>query len=168
MTFRFNSSNSAEYSNDFVQGVIFLKEYSIPQALHNFQLAYDAVAYSDIYHNKYASYCGLARVLSGDRAGAELCRDAVRQEKLDGDVFLNLAYVEWHMKSRKRSVKILQQGLAVDHKHLGLKKFQQHLGKRSRQVISFVSRDSFLNKMLGKLVRRKVSIDSSWTFQQLM
>ncbi|RDH84422.1 MAG: hypothetical protein DIZ80_02795 [endosymbiont of Galathealinum brachiosum] len=160
-------SHSNDYCLDFVRGVDFLKAYSVTQALQQFQLAYDAAAYSNIYHNKYASYCGLARVLSGDRAGVELCRDAARLESEDGDVFLNLAYAEWHMKSRKRSIKMLEKGLEIDRKHAGLNKLQKHLGMRSKQVISFIARDSFLNKTLGKLSRKKIP-SNNWTLQQLL
>lgn len=167
MTLNYNNQCEVEHCNAFVQGLDYLKEYSVPQALNNFQRAYDAAPYDDIFHNKYASYCGLARVLTGDRAGVELCRDAARQEAIDGDVFLNLAYAELHMKSRKRSIKTLEKGLYVDSHHPGLNKLQKHLGTRSRQVISFISRDSFLNKTLGKLSRKK-SLSQSWTFQQLL
>ncbi|MCW8934037.1 MAG: hypothetical protein OQK98_04885 [Gammaproteobacteria bacterium] len=167
MIIKENKQNVTEHCNYFVEGLGYLKEYSVPQALNNFQRAYDAAPYGDIYHNKYASYCGLARVLTGDRAGVELCRDAARQEAVDGDVYLNLAYAELHMKSRKRSIKTLEKGLYVDSHHPGLNKLQRHLGTRSKQVISFVSRDSFLNKTLGRLSRKKPS-SQSWTFQQLL
>ena len=167
MNLKDNNQNVNEHCNHFLQGLGYLKEYSVPQALNNFQRAYDAAPYDDIYHNKYASYCGLARVLTGDCAGVELCRDAARKEIIDGDVYLNLAYAELHMKSRKRSIKTLEKGLYVDSHHPGLNKLQRHLGTRSKQVISFFSRDSFLNKTLGKLSRKKPS-SQSWTFQQLL
>ena len=167
MTIKCNNQNLTEHCNAFVQGLDYLKEYSVPQALNNFQRAYDAAPYDDIYHNKYASFCGLARVLTGDRGGVELCRDAARQEVVDGDVFLNLAYAELHMKSRKRSINVLEKGLYVDCHHPGLNKLQKHLGTRSKQAISFISRDSLLNKTLGKFSRKQASIQN-WTIQQLL
>jgi len=167
MTLKCSTYNFTEHCNDFLQGLDYLKGYSVPQALNNFQRAYDAAPYDDIYHNKYASYCGLARVLTGDRDGVELCRDAARQEAVDGDVYLNLAYAELHMKSRKRSIKTLEKGLYIDCHHPGLNKLQQHLGTRSKQAISFISRDSLLNKTLGKFSRKKAPTQN-WTFQQLL
>jgi len=167
MTIEFKNNSVAEHCNDFIRGVGLLKEHSVSQALDCFQRAYDGVHYSDIYHNKYASYCGLTRVLNGDRAGVELCRDAARQEMIDGDVFLNLAYVEWHMNSRRRSIGVLEKGLKVDQKHPGLNRFQKHLGTRAKPVIFFFSRDNILNKTLGKLVRKKVP-KTNWTFQHLL
>jgi len=167
MTLKCSDHSLTGHCNDFVQGLDHLKEYSVPQALHDFQRAYDAAPNDDIYHNKYASFCGLARVLTGDRAGVELCRDAARLESTDGDVYLNLAYAELHMKSRKRSIKTLEKGLYVDCHHPGLNKLQKHLGTRSKQVISFISRDSLLNKTLGKFSRKKSPVQN-WTFQQLL
>ena len=52
--------------DDFVEGVTHLKDRAMPKAVSSFQQAYESVDHADVYHNKYASYCGLARVLSGD------------------------------------------------------------------------------------------------------
>ncbi len=161
-------NHAVMHSTDFVQGLGFLKKHSLPQALLKFQLAYDAVAYSDINHNKYASYCGLTRVLNGDRAGVELCRDVARRENKDGDVFLNLAFAEWHLKSRKRSIGVLKKGLIIDRRHTGLTRFQSHLGKRGKPVLFFISRDSFLNKVLGKMVHKKDSSAEKLNYQWLL
>jgi len=57
-------------SDDFVDGVERLKEHSIPKAVESFKIAFESVGRGDAYRNKYASYCGLARVLSGMRAGS--------------------------------------------------------------------------------------------------
>jgi hypothetical protein len=168
MTVEFKKNSVTEHSDNFILGLAFLKKQLLTQALRNFQLAYDEVPYGDIYHNKYASYCGLTRVLNGDRAGVELCRDAARQEMIDGDVFLNLAYSEWHMKSRKRSVGILKKGLKIDAKHAGLNKFESFIGRRSRPIIFFISRDNFLNKTLGKMVRKNSLSTDNWNFRQFI
>jgi len=158
----------SKHCADFTQGIKFLKSHSLPQALINFRLAYDAVAYNNIYHNKYASYCGLARVLNGDKTGVELCRDAARQEMKDGDVYLNLAYAEWFMDSRKRSIGVLEKGLTIDSQHKGLRQLQINLGKRSTPVLSFITRDNLLNKTLGKLVHKKTPFKDDWTLQHLL
>jgi hypothetical protein len=55
--------------DEFVEGVEFLHHRVMPEAAIRFQQAYESVERADIYHNKYASYCGLARVLSGDAGG---------------------------------------------------------------------------------------------------
>jgi len=154
--------NHQEHCNEFIQGLKQLKDYSIHNALNSFQLAYESVSSIDLYHNKYASYCGLLRVLSGDRGGVNLCRDAVRSECHDGDVFLNLACVEWHMRSRRKSVLAVEKGLRVDRRHPGLKKMRSQIGFREKNIISFLSRSNPVNKMLGKLKRKKEENSKQW------
>lgn len=151
----------------FAEGLKLLKEESISQALLLFQRAYHRVPRNDLYHNKYASFYGLARVLAGDESGLELCRSIARHEDFDGDVFLNLAYAEWYMKSRKRSVDALEEGLQVDRFHPGLNKLKQRLGERKRQPIECIPRNSFLNVALGKLSRRKEN-QASWDYSHLL
>lgn len=66
--------------DEFVEGVSYLKDRAMPKAVNRFQQAYESVGRADVYHNKYASYCGLARVLSGDATGLEMCRHASKSE----------------------------------------------------------------------------------------
>jgi hypothetical protein len=139
--------------DEFVEGIEHLKERAIPKAMERFQQAYDSVGRSDVYHNKYASYCGLARVLSGDKSGLQLCRDAARSEIHDGDVFLNLARAEWFYKNRKNTVIALKKGLQVDNRHPGLRLMREQLGIRMRCPLPFLPRSHPLNHALGKLLR---------------
>lgn len=138
---------------EFVVGVGHLKDRSMPKAVRSFQKAYDAVDQSDVYHNKYASYSGLSRVLSGDITGLELCRKAARNEISDGDVYLNLARAEWYCKNRKLAVIVLKQGLRVDNRHPGLRLMREQLGIRQRSPLPFLPRSHPLNHALGKLMR---------------
>jgi hypothetical protein len=138
---------------EFVKGVEHLKERAVPKALESFQMAYESVARTDVYHNKYESYCGLTRVLSGDSSGLELCRDAVRNEFHDGDVFLNLARAEWYLNNRKQTVIALKKGLQIDMRHPGLRQMREQLGVRERSPLPFLPRTHPLNQALGKLMR---------------
>jgi hypothetical protein len=140
-------------SVDFVAGVGHLRERSMPKAVRSFQLAYDAVDRSDVYHNKYASYSGLSRVLSGDSMALVLCREAARSEIYDGDVYLNLARAEWYCKNRKQAVAALKKGLRVDNCHPGLRLMREQLGIRQRSPLPFLPRSHPLNHALGKLMR---------------
>jgi len=140
---------------NFINGVEFLARGLIAQAAHCFELAYERVNYRDIHHNKYASFCGYARVLSGgDRGGLSLCREVARNERYDGDVFLNLAKSEWFFKGRKRTVAALKNGLLVDYMHPGLRELRRSLGTRKRSPIIFLPRAHTLNNALGKLFRK--------------
>lgn len=140
--------------SDFVEGIECLKERAIPKAVQRFQLAYESVGRNDIYYNKYASYCGLARVLSGDRGGLELCREVARREIHDGDVFLNLARAEWSFKNRKNTVIALKKGLQIDNRHPGLRLMREQLGIRQRSPLPFLPRSHKLNHALGKIMRK--------------
>ena len=140
-------------SNEFVEGIGHLKERAIPKAMQSFQQAYESVERSDVYRNKYASYCGLARVLSGDASGLELCRDAAASEIHDGDVFMNLARAEWFFKNRKNTVIALKKGLQIDNRHPGLRQMREQLGVRQRSPLPFLPRTHPLNQALGKLMR---------------
>ena len=140
-------------SDDFVDGVSHLQERAMPKAVRSFQRAYDSVDRSNIYHNKYASYSGLSRVLSGDSTGLALCREASRSEIHDGDVYLNLARAEWYCKNRKQTVVALKKGLQIDNRHPGLRLMREQLGIRQRSPLPFLPRSHPLNHALGKLMR---------------
>lgn len=145
-----NYSACCEY---FVEGVEHLKERSMPKAIRSFRLAYESVDRNNIYHNKYASYCGLSRVLSGDSAGIELCRKAAKRETCDGDVYLNLARAELYLQNRKNTVVTLKKGLKLDNRHPGLRLIRKQLGVRKRSPLPFLPRTHQLNKTLGKMMR---------------
>jgi hypothetical protein len=141
--------------DEFVEGVEFLNHRVMPKAAVRFQQAYESVDRADIYHNKYASYCGLARVLSGDAGGLQLCREAAKSELYDGDVYLNLARAEWYFENRKLTVVALKKGLRVDAAHPGLRQMREELGVRQRSPLPFLPRSHPLNQALGRLLRAK-------------
>lgn len=167
MTKNSNNNRVEQHCCDFLQGLEAFKKNAVSQALLSFQRAYDSAPFDDFYHNKYASFCGLTRVLSGDDSGLELCRDAASMEAMDGDVYLNLACAEWHMKSRQRAIRVLEKGLQIDQEHPGLNRFKSSVGVRTRTAISFIPRNSFLNNALGRLARKPEAVAEGWTVQQL-
>lgn len=156
MTIYSDRKVSFQHCQHFVEGLTLLKDEAVPQALLSFKCAYQQSPADDFYHKKYASFLGLAQVLTGDLSGVELCRIVASCETFDGDVFLNLAYVEWFMHNRQRSVYIMEKGLRVDRQHPGLNKFKQCIGERRRKAIDFFPRNNFVNVALGKLVRQKM------------
>jgi hypothetical protein len=127
------------HSKDFIGGIRCLKAGLNQDAKRYFQLSFESVRPRDVYHNRYASFCGLLRVLHGDHGGLILCRDASRGEIHDGDVFLNLARAEWFYSGRKKIVGAIFDGLQVDAKHVGLLQIQQDLGVRSAQPIPWLN-----------------------------
>ena len=141
-------------SPHFVNGVEFLRRGMVRQAAHSFEMAYEQVRYHDTRYNKYASYCGYTRVLMGDRGGLALCREVARSELYDGDVFYNLAQLEWRLNDRKKAIEALTKGIDLDEAHAGLLEFRTLLGVRTRQPISFLPRNNVLNNRLGRLFRK--------------
>lgn len=141
--------------DDFVEGVSHLKDRAMPKAVSSFQQAYESVDHADVYHNKYASYCGLARVLSGDASGLGMCRQAAVNELHDGDVYLNLARAEWYYENRKAVIVALKKGLQIDNRHPGMRQMREQLGIRQRSSLPFLPRTHPLNQALGKLLRQK-------------
>lgn len=144
----------SQCSPHFINGIEFLKRGMLGQAAHCFELAYEQVKYSDLHYNKYASFCGYARMLRGDRGGLSLCREVARNELHDADVYFNLARLEWHLNDRRRAVEALTNGFEVDKAHPGLQQLRQQLGFRRKKPIAFLPRDNVLNNRLGKLFRR--------------
>ena len=139
---------------NFINGIEFLRRGMVSQANHCFEMAYEQVSYNDAHYNKYASFCGYTRILTGDRGGLSICREVARTERYDGDVFFNLAKSEWYFKNRKRTIDVLRKGLQVDDLHPGMQELRKSLGIRKRAAIVFLPRDHVLNNKVGKLFRK--------------
>ncbi len=105
-------------------------------------------------YNKVASYLGLAQVLTSDRNGLLICRDAASSEAVDGDVFLNLACAEWHGENRKRALDAIFRGREIDPEHDQLLRACMLLDWRRRSVFPFLPRQHFLNRAMGRLMHR--------------
>jgi hypothetical protein len=105
-------------------------------------------------YNKVVSYFGLAQVLISDRNGLLLCRDAASSETTDGDVFLNLACAEWHVKNRKRALDAILRGRKIDSAHDQLVRASMLIETRQRSVFPFLQRQHFLNRTVGRLMHR--------------
>jgi len=155
MTNEVSTGENESYCHaNFVNGVEFLKRGMNSQASRCFEMAYEKTTYSDAYYNKYASFCGYARVINGDRGGLVICREVARNEQSDGDVFYNLAKSEWYFKDRKRAVDSLLQGLQVDGLHEGICQLCDEMSMRKKTVIGFLPRNHAINNMLGKFLRK--------------
>lgn len=140
--------------DEFVKGVSHFNDQAMPKAADQFQKAYESVGHAHVYHNKYASYFGLARVLSGDTSGLDICRHASKNELYDGDVYFNLAKAEWFYVNRKLTIIALKKGLQVDNRHPGLRKMRLKMCIRQRSPLPFLPRTHPLNNALGRLMRR--------------
>lgn len=91
----------------------------------------------------------------GGRAkeGVDLCREAVTAESYNADLYLNLGRVLLGAGRRREGFEILQRGLRLEPEHHGLRRVLQHMGRRKRPVLPFLSRSNPLNVLLGRMSR---------------
>ena len=142
------------YKESFDKGCAALKARDYKAAEREFREALKSIDEHHVFYNKVASFLGLAQVLISDRNGLLLCRDAASSEARDGDVFLNLACAEWHNQNRKRAVDAIIRGREIDAEHDQLVRACMLLDSRRRNVFPFLSRQHFLNRTVGRMMRR--------------
>lgn len=105
--------------------------------------------------NRITSFLGLAQVLTSDRNGLLLCRDAAGAEVADADVYLNLACAEWHLNNRKRAFEAITRGREIDARHPQLLKAAQLLDARRKVLLPFLKREHVLNRLVGRMWRKR-------------
>jgi tetratricopeptide (TPR) repeat protein len=106
---------------------------------------------------RYMSWYGLTLVLveRNSNLGVVLCDQALRAGA-DPDLLLNQARVHLALNQRERTVKALKRGLELWPDHPGLLRARDTLGWRRRPVLPFLSRNSPVNRWLGRLRHRFV------------
>ncbi len=142
------------YKEPFDKGCAALKAKDYNAAEREFRQALKSMDEHHVFYNKVASFLGLAQVLISDRNGLLLCRDAASSDVRDGDVYLNLACAEWHSNNRKRAIDAIIRGREVDSEHDQLVRACMLLDSRRRNVLPFLSRQHFLNRIVGRMMRR--------------
>jgi len=106
----------------------------------------------------YLSYLGLAlATVEGKPLEAEdLCYDAVRKQRDQPELYLNLAEVYRLAGKKEDAIDTLATGLRFTRQDGRLSAALEKLGRRRPPVLSFLDRKNFLNVQLGKL-RHQVS-----------
>ena len=135
---------------DYIKGQDLFEKKNYKDALKYFLLA-TRKGKASAFKSRYLSAVGVAQVCVGDRSGLTLCRNVAHKEDYDEEVFYNLAYDEMKIGHRRQTVVALEQGLDISPAHKGLKNLYQQLGRRKEPVVSFLPRDSIVNKMCGRL-----------------
>jgi hypothetical protein len=131
-----------------------LKSQDYKGAARDFEEVLKSVEEHDEQYNNVLASLGLSQVLTANRNGLLLCRDAASSEVLDGDVFLYLACAEWHCSNRKRAIDALNHGCKIDDEHEQLKSAIAKLDVRKRSLFKGLPRTHALNRILGKFLRR--------------
>ena len=113
-------------------------------------------------YNRIQASLGLAQVLTSNRNGLLLCRDAASSEGQDGNVFLHLASAEWHFGNRKRAIDALRHGMKIEPGNQQLKRAIGMLDARKKSVFEFLPRNHSLNRTLGRFLRRDTDDPSAY------
>ena len=93
----------------------------------------------------------LARTHGDIRRGVRFCKYSLKLEFYHPDNYLNLARTQLLSGNRRSAKKAIEQGLGFDPQHSGLLGLRQELGERREPVLSFLGRDHFVNRLLGRL-----------------
>lgn len=143
--------------DEFIKGVELLEQSLVEEALSCFKGALETVSEADSCFYRYHSYYGLAKVLCGDQGSIEDCRKAASVYPFDGDIYMNLVRAELFLCNRLNAVKSIEQGLQYSASHSGLQALREKVGWRKRNPLPVLARDSFLNRLLGRWIRKKNS-----------
>lgn len=102
------------------------------------------------------SYFGLALAMRRQELAAAVryCREAVDQEPLRGDWYLNLGHVYLACGEKRRAVRAFSRGLVAEPRHIRLMDAIKRLGIRQSPAIRFLSRSHPVNRYLGRLRAR--------------
>ena len=150
-----NYLDTDQCCEEFVKGIKLLEQSSIKESAAYFKHAFESVTESDQLFSKYKSYYGFSRLLNGDERAIDLCRSAVRQQPLDGDICMNLARAEFFLANRMRALSAVRSGLHFSAEHIGLQKLKVRIGVRSRNPLPFLPRDNPISIVIGKKMRKR-------------
>lgn len=138
----------------FIKGVELLEQCAINDSVNFFNRACTSVSKTHKNLPKYQSYYGFSCLLNGEKKAIELCRSAVQLSPFDGDIWLNLARAELFLNNRQAAVNVIKNGLRFSSAHDGLNLLKKNIGVRSKKAVPFFSRNSLVNTVLGKRMRR--------------
>ena len=131
-----------------------LKAKDYKAAERAFKIALDSIDEHNGQYNNVLSYYGLAQVLTSNKNGLLLCRDAASNEVFEGEVFLNLACAEWESDNRKRAVDAIRHGVKIDADNKQLNRACAKLDCRKKCCFGFLPRSHKLNRFVGRMLRR--------------
>jgi len=101
----------------------------------------------------YLSFLGVsvARAKRKGAAAVELCEKALRLKRDEPQFYLNLGEVYVSAGRREEAIEVLDMALTRFRNNVRIKRERNNFGKRSTQVLPFLSREHFLNRTLGRL-----------------
>ncbi len=104
-------------------------------------------------HGLFYSYLGygIARYERRVKEGLALCQHSIKVQFYEPENYVNLARVYLLARNRRKAVDALTRALKLNATHPGATALAREIGWRRPPVIPFLSRDNFLNRLLGKM-----------------
>lgn len=98
----------------------------------------------------YLGY-GIARYERRVKEGLALCQHSIKVQFYEPENYVNLARVHLLARNRRKAVEALTRALKLNASHPGAQALAHEIGWRRPPVIRFLSRNNFLNQLLGKM-----------------
>ena len=148
-----------EAFQEFRSGLGFLRGGDAVQALPHFLSAYDHEPCNPFY----ISYVGLAVAATQQKwAEAEkLCQTAIRLNRKQAQLYLNLAEVYVAADRKQDAADVLARGLRYAPHDLRLKMALDKLAMRRPAILPFLPRQHVVNRNLGKVRHRALQMFAS-------
>lgn len=144
--------NEPEAVIEFKQGLSLLRNEYPDKALPHLRKAVEL----DTKNSFYLSYLGLALAKAGGKweKAEELCSTAVRMNRTQAELYINLCEIYRLAGKRQDAIETLDRGLQLTKRDARLVKALSKFGMRRPPVLSFLDRQHFLNRQLGRLRHR--------------
>jgi predicted Zn-dependent protease len=148
-----------EAFQEFRAGLTFLRGGDASKALPHLRSALD----QEPDNPYYISYVGLA-VAAAEQKWAEaekLCHSAMRMNRRQAQLYLNLAEVYVAADRKQDAADILARGLHYSPHDLRLKMALDRLAIRRSPIVKFLPRSHVLNRNLGKIRHHALQVLAS-------
>jgi Flp pilus assembly protein TadD len=136
----------------FKQGINLLRDGHSNEALEYLRRAAE-LKQQEPYYLSFLGVC-VARAQRKWAAAANLCEMALTLRRDEVQLYLNLAEVYVSAGRRDDAVEILDRALRYCRADTRIRQVRGRLGRRSSPVLSFLEREHFLNRSLGKIRHR--------------
>jgi len=138
--------------SEFKQGINLLRDGHSAEAVEYLRHA----AELEQQNPYYLSFLGVsvARAQRKWAAAVKLCETGLSLRRTEVQLYLNLAEVYVAAGRRDDAVAVLDRGLIYFRADARIKRARANLGRRCSPVLSFLEREHFLNRGLGKLRNR--------------
>lgn len=144
---------------EFRAGLALLRGGDAASAMPHLRTAYD----QEPDNPYYMSYLGLA-VAAADQRWAEaekLCQSAMRMNRRQAQLYLNLAEVYVAADRRQAAADVLARGLHYSPHDVRIRMALDRLAIRRRPLLSFLPRGHIINRGLGLIRHQAMQVLSS-------